>query len=263
MRQTYLKRAMKPTRQTDHMMPDLRSGQRVRYDGFDVLLARRAVVPPDRVLGDHRLHVFGNVFDDAGALYQVMSRGNERRRIVTDDEDRERRADWPRRTVELYGWHLHAWILMNNHDPWCLETPEPNRSAGTQHRNGSYTSYFNRRHRRRGHVFQGRYKPHLIENEGHDWEVSRYILLNPARAKLVYRPEDWPWGSYRGCHRASRRVPWVTYERVLNEFVHAEAPARPAVHRRGRFVTAVRRIESAAPALRCTARQLEKNIAND
>ncbi len=166
-----------------------------------------------------------------GALYHVMSRGNERRRIVKDDEDRDGRADWLRRTVETYGWHLHAWVLMNNHDHLYLETPEPNLSAGMQHLNGGYTSYFNRRHRRSGHLFQGRYKAHLIENVGHDWEVSRYIHLNPVRARLVDRPEDWPWGSYRGYHWVSRQVPWVTYRRVLSEFGHAEKQARRAYRR--------------------------------
>jgi REP element-mobilizing transposase RayT len=68
-----------------------------------------------------------------------MSRGNGRRRIVKDDKDRARRMDLLRRTVETYGWHLHAWVLMNNHDHLYVETPEANLSAGMQHLNGSYT----------------------------------------------------------------------------------------------------------------------------
>ncbi len=60
----------------------------------------------------------------AGALYHVMSRGNERRPIVKDDRDRSRRLDWLRRTVETYGWHLHAFVLMNNHDHLYVETPQ-------------------------------------------------------------------------------------------------------------------------------------------
>ena len=161
-----------------------------------------------------------------GALYHVMSRGNERRRIVRDDADRTRRLDWLRRTVETYGWRLHAFVLMDNHDHLYVETPEANLSAGVQHLNGSYTSYFNRRHRRSGHLFQGRYKAQLIENEGHFWEVSRYIHLNPVRAGLVDRPQDWPWSSYRGYHHARRQLPCVTYERVLREFGHGAEQAR-------------------------------------
>ena len=161
-----------------------------------------------------------------GALYHVMSRGNERRRIVRDDADRTRRLEWLRRTVETYGWHLHAFALMDNHDHLYVETREANLSAGMQHLNGSYTSYFNRRHRRSGHLFQGRYKAQLIENEGHFWEVSRYIHLNPVRAKLADRPEDWRWSSYRGYHRATRRLPWVTYGRILREFGRKVEQAR-------------------------------------
>ena len=97
----------------------------------------------------------------AGGLYHVMSRGNERRAIVRDDADRQRRLDWLQRTVETYGWRLHAFVLMTNHEHLFLETPEPNLSAGMHLLNGSYTGYFNVRHRRAGHLFQGRFKAHL------------------------------------------------------------------------------------------------------
>jgi hypothetical protein len=120
---------------------------------------------------------------------------------------------------------------MDNHDHLYIETPEANLASGMQHLNGSYTSYYNRRHRRNGHLFQGRYKAHLIENEGHYWELSRYIHLNPVRAKLVNRPEDWPWSSYRGYQRPARQVPWVTYSRVLGEFGRPEERARRAYRR--------------------------------
>ena len=162
----------------------------------------------------------------AGALYHVMSRGNERRRIVKDDRDRARRLDWLRRTVETYRWRLHAFVLMNNHDHLFVETPEPNLSAGMQHLNGSYTSYYNRRHDRSGHLFPGRYTAQLIETEGHFWEVSRYVHLNPVRGKLADRPQDWAWSSYPGYHRAARQLPWVTYRRVLREFGRQEQEAR-------------------------------------
>ena len=65
-----------------------------------------------------------------GALYHVMSRGNERKPIVRDDIDRKKRLDWLRRTVETYGWLLHAFVLMDNHDHLFVETPKPNLSAG-------------------------------------------------------------------------------------------------------------------------------------
>lgn len=163
-----------------------------------------------------------------GALYHVMSRGDDRRPIVRDDRDRDRRLDWLARTVAAYGWRLYAFAILDNHDHLFLETPEPNLSAGMQFLNGSYTSYVNIRHQRAGHLFQGRYKAHVIENEGHYWEISRYIHLNPLRAGLVGRPEEWPWSSYRGYHAASRALSWVDYDRVLSEFGKEPAKARQA-----------------------------------
>jgi REP element-mobilizing transposase RayT len=93
---------------------------------------------------------------------------------------------------------------MQNHDHLFVETPEPNLSAGMQYFNGSYTSYFNHRHHRCGHLFQGRFKGHLIEENGYFLEVSRYIHLNPVRAKMVASPEQYPWSSYHGNQRANR-----------------------------------------------------------
>jgi hypothetical protein len=104
-----------------------------------------------------------------------------------------------------------------------------------QYLNGSYTSYFNRRHRRAGHLFQGRFKGHLIEEQGYFLEVSRYIHLNPVRAKAVARPEDYRYSSYPGYVRAKASLPWVTYTRVLGEFGGKAAQARRAY---GRFVRA-------------------------
>jgi len=171
----------------------------------------------------------------AGALYHVISRGNERKPIVRDDVDREKRLDWLRRTVETYGWRLHAFVLMTNHEHLFVETPLPNLSAGIQYLGGSYTSYFNRRHRRSGHLFQGRFKGHLIEEQGYFLEVSRYLHLNPVRAKMVERPEDYRWSTYRGYVRGRRALEWVCYDCVLGEFGVENVAARRAY---GRFVRA-------------------------
>ena len=171
----------------------------------------------------------------SGAVYHVIARGNERKPIVRDDDDREKRVDWLQRAVETYGWHLFAFVLMTNHEHLFLKTPEPNLSAGMQYLNGSYTSYFNRRHRRAGHLFQGRFKGHLVEEEGYFLEVSRYIHLNPVRAKMAAGPEEYRWSSYRGYVRASRAVPWIVYDKVLGEFGRDLSTARRAY---GRFVRA-------------------------
>jgi len=170
-----------------------------------------------------------------GALYHVTSRGNDRAPIVCDDFDRSKRLDWLRRTVETYAWRLHAFALMDNHEHLFVETPEANLSAGMQYLNGSYTGYFNYRHGHAGHLFQGRFKGHLVEEEGHFLEVSRYIHLNPVRARLERRPDQYRWSSFLGYVRLGRRVPWMTYGRVLADYGGDRAAAR---HAYGRFVAA-------------------------
>ena len=166
-----------------------------------------------------------------GAHYHVMSRGNDRRPIARDDADREKWIDWLRRAVETYGWRLHAFVLMGNHHHLFVETPEPNLSAGMQFLNGSYTSYFNRRHRRVGHLLQGRFKAQLVEQQGYYQEVSRYIHLNPVRAELVERPQAYRFSSYPGYHWTARALPWVTYAGVLGEFGREASKARAAYRR--------------------------------
>ena len=173
-----------------------------------------------------------------------MSRGNERRPIVRDDADREKRLDGLRRTVETYGWRLHSFVLRDNHDHLFVETPQPNLSAGMQFLNGSYTSYFNRRHRRVGHLFQGRYKAQLVEEEGYYLEASRYIHLNPVRGGCVERPEQYRWSSYPGYHNPRRTFAWTTYEKVLEEFGRDQKKARAAYRQ---FVSAGIGQELASP----------------
>jgi len=176
-----------------------------------------------------------------GALYHVMSRGNERRSIVRDDSDRQKRLHWLERTVGTYGWKLHAFVVMTNHDHLLVETPEPNLSTGMQFLNGSYSGYFNARHRRVGHLFQGRFKAQLIEEEGHYREISRYIHLNPCRVRgrplaSISELASYPWCSYPGYHRASKMLDWVSYDRVLREMGPGDAAARRRRYRG--FVTA-------------------------
>ncbi|MAT73437.1 MAG: hypothetical protein CMJ58_28470 [Planctomycetaceae bacterium] len=162
----------------------------------------------------------------AGAVYHVVSRGNERGAIVRDESDRERRLEWLRRTVETYGWLLHGFVLLRNREHLFVETPQPNLSAGMQYLNGSYTGYFNRRHRRAGHLFQGRFKGHLIEQQGYFLEISRYLHLVPVRENLAARPEEYCWSSYGGYRRAADAVEWLCYGRVLGEFGTTEIQSR-------------------------------------
>ena len=98
-----------------------------------------------------------------GAIYHVTSRGNARAAIFKEDADRELFLEALQQVVERFNWLCHAYCLMDNHYHLMIETPDGNLTAGMRHLNGVYTQRFNRRHRRVGHVFQGRFKAILVD----------------------------------------------------------------------------------------------------
>lgn len=133
----------------------------------------------------------------AGGLYHVTSRGNARNEIYLDDEDRTNWLELFSDVCSRFNWICHAYCLMSNHYHVVVETAEGNLSKGMRQLNGVYTQMFNRRHRRVGHVFQGRYKAILVEKDSYLLELSRYVVLNPVRALMVNDVADWLWSSYR------------------------------------------------------------------
>jgi len=132
-----------------------------------------------------------------GALYHVTSRGNARAAIYVDDTDRERFLALLTQVVQRYHWLCHAYCLMDNHYHLLIETPEGNLSHGMRQANGLYTQYYNRRHNRVGHVFQGRYKAIVVERDSYLLVLCRYIVLNPIRAGMVQTAQEYGWSSYR------------------------------------------------------------------
>ena len=167
-------------------------------------------------------------------LYHVTARGWERRCIVESDRDRE---DWLRlldRVATRSNWRVFSWVLMSNHFHLFLRTPEPNLSAGMHDLNSGYASLFNRRHRRVGSLFQGRFKAILVEDETHAWELSRYVHLNPVRAKMVVLPEEYHWSSYhvyRYGREALNAPAWLDWTTVLQEHSQNLRNARRAYQR--------------------------------
>ena len=112
--------------------------------------------------------------------------------IFGDDADRRKRLEYLEDSVVRCGWELFSFVLMPNHFHLFFPTPRPNLSRGMQRILSSYANTFARRHRRPGHLFQGRLKGELIEDESYFWNVSRYLHLNPLRGKrpLVQHPRD-------------------------------------------------------------------------
>ena len=115
---------------------------------------------------------------------------------------------------------------MDNHVHLLIETPQPNLSRGMRQLNGVYTQRFNRRHRKVGHLFQGRFKAILVEKEWYLLELARYIVLNPVRAKMVKMPERYPWSSYRAMVGLAPVPPALATDWILNQFADTRATAR-------------------------------------
>jgi len=166
-----------------------------------------------------------------GGLYHVTSRGWQRQVVVRDERDRQRWVELLDRVATRCGWRVFAWVLMSNHFHLYLRTPQPNLSAGMHDLNSGYASYFNRRYRRCGALLQGRFKAVLVEDESHALELSRYVHLNPVRARLVERPDEYGWSSYRD-YLGSRQAPaWLDWETVLGELAKDRSRARRAYRR--------------------------------
>jgi len=144
-----------------------------------------------------------------------MSRGNARQDIVRDDDDRTRLLADLERTAGRFGWDVLAFVIMSNHLNLLVRTPQPNLGKGMQAFLSAYALGTARRTGRPGHVFQGRYKAEMIEDESYYWTVSRYVHLNPVRAGMVARPEDWVWSSYPGYVTPAQRRAWVRYDALL------------------------------------------------
>jgi REP element-mobilizing transposase RayT len=154
----------------------------------------------------------------AGALYHITSRGNERKKIFLGDGDRKKFLGILEDYHDRYGILIHSYVLMDNHYHLILETPKGNLLKVMHGLNGGYTGYFNRKYGRSGHLFQGRYKGIIIEKDSYLIPLSRYVHLNPMRAKIVERPEQYRWSSYPGYIGKGKENGWVEYSWILSQF---------------------------------------------
>ncbi len=163
-----------------------------------------------------------------GAVYHLTARGNRREDIYLDDEDRISFLKIVGKTVSRYNWICHAYCLMDNHYHLLVETPDTNLSLGMRQLNGMYTQCYNRRHKKVGHVFQGRFKSILVDRESYLLELCRYIVCNPVKAGLCKRPEDWNWSSYTPTVSGENIPGWLIVEWVLGRFSKQKIRARKA-----------------------------------
>lgn len=179
----------------------------------------------------------------ANAWYHITARGNERRAIFMDDQDRQRFLALLAAWVERFRLRLYAYVLMENHYHLLVETVEVNLSDSMQWLNVSYSIWFNRRHHRVGHLFQGRFQGILIDERQWGLQLTRYLHLNPIRRKAyqldkasrqrnragvgeVRGPEhyrermnalrEYSWSSYRAYIGLAQAPDWLSCDEMIH-----------------------------------------------
>ena len=130
------------------------------------------------------------------AIYHVRSIGNQKQPIFLDDGDRVSFLKFLRATVRSRGWLCHAYCLMENHYHLLVETPVPNLSQGMHDLNCFYANTFNVKHSQPGHLFEGRFRSSLVDEDDYFLTLARYIPLNPVAAGLTADPAEWRWSSF-------------------------------------------------------------------
>ena len=158
-----------------------------------------------------------------------MSRGNNGQKIFYGKKGQESFLKVLNETCDRTGWIVHAYVLMGNHYHLLIETPEPNLVAGMKWLQGIYTQRVNSWMKRRGHLFQGRYKAQLVNADPMESRyfqtVCDYIHLNPSRARMIGKGKQWetlkeyPWSSLASyCKWNSKRAPWLAVEKLLGTY---------------------------------------------
>jgi REP element-mobilizing transposase RayT len=154
----------------------------------------------------------------AGAFYHVGSRGNRKQPIFQSDEDRHFFLNCLRQAHERFGALFHAFCLMDNHYHLFLETPRGGLSRIMHLINLKYACYFNAKYAHCGHTFQSRFEGVLVQAEEYARELSCYIHLNPVRAGMVGRPEEYRWSNYGEYIGLASPEPWTANAFVLRLF---------------------------------------------
>ena len=165
-----------------------------------------------------------------GAWYHVMNRGGARQKIFCSEQDHQIFLDLLGESVYLWGIRVHAFSLLPNHYHLLVETPYGNLPRAMRHINGVYTQRFNRRWKRDGHLFRGRYRSLLVEEDAYLVELLRYIHLNPVRAKLARYPQDHPWTSHKGYLGKMKGIEWLTVDHLLKYFGKHSSKAKRKLH---------------------------------
>lgn len=178
-----------------------------------------------------------------GALYHVTSRGDHREEIFRDDIDCEEYLQLLGKYKNQYRFKLFCFVLMPNHVHLLVEPAPGTTISEIMHDiNSTYTKFFNRRHKRIGHLFQERFYAIIVDKDTYLMELTRYIHLNPVRARMIDRPERYRWSSYPAYLKiVPRTIFEVDSEEVLGLISAEEKEERVRLYRE--FVESVRERE--------------------
>jgi putative transposase len=151
-----------------------------------------------------------------GAIYHVLARGADRRRIFVDDEDYRAYVRLLATVVRRQGWKLLCYCLMPNHVHLLIQAPEANLGNGMQWLQSRYALEFNRRHHRSGHLYERRFLSPIVKSDEALVRLVGYIVVNPVAARLCARAIDWPWGSHAALN-ANRFAPeWLAHGHLVD-----------------------------------------------
>jgi len=152
-----------------------------------------------------------------GGLYHVMLRGNAGEDIFFSKEDRYHFYLLLQEGISRFGYRVHGFCLMRNHIHLALQVGKVPLSKILQNLSFRYTGWVNRKKKRIGHLFQGRYKALLVDADQYLLQLIRYIHLNPVRAKIAKRPEEYPWSGHKA-YLGKQSLPWLSMEWALGQF---------------------------------------------
>jgi len=167
--------------------------------------------------------------EQADTFYHIVHRGNERRQIFSDDKDHLRFLDFLGTCSKRFDLEIWSYVLMSNHYHLLLRTQQANLSRAMQWLGVSYSVYYNHRHKRSGHLFQGRFKSFLVLEDDYLKRLILYIHRNPLRAGMVERLRDYPWSSYYGVAYGRNSPDWFDANLVLDYLAFERKDFRRAV----------------------------------
>jgi len=153
----------------------------------------------------------------AGYCYHVMLRGNGGQDIFKDDADRTRFCLLLQYASEKHKLNIHGFCLMGNHVHIVIQPLTSNLSTGMHALAFRYAQHFNRKYKRRGYLYQDRYKAVLVQSGSYLRRLVRYVHLNPVRARIVKRPGDYHWSSYRA-YIGEDDFTWFIRNLILDTF---------------------------------------------